>query len=61
MILILKSFGNMGNNLYRGDPEILKRGGAPSHYTVQNMKFSIKGFFNKYDQIRRNLILSHLL
>ena len=51
----------MGNNLYRGDPEILKRGGAPSHYTVQNMKFSIKGFFNKYDQIRRNLILSHLL
>ena len=30
--------------------------------TAQKMKFSIKGFFSKYDQIRRKLrIWSHLL
>ena len=32
------------------------------NHTPQNMKFSIKGFFNKYDQIRSFLrICSHLL
>ena len=32
------------------------------HNTAQKMKFSIKDFFSKYDQIRRKLqILSHLL
>ena len=31
-------------------------------YTAQKMKFSIKDFFSKCDQIRRNLrIWSHLL
>ena len=31
-------------------------------YTAQKMKFSIKDFFSKYDQIRRKLrYLSHLL
>ena len=31
-------------------------------YTAQKMKFSIKDFFSKFDQIRRKLrILSHLL
>ena len=31
-------------------------------YTAQKMKFSIKGFFSKYDQIGRKLrIWSHLL
>ena len=29
-----------------------------NHYTTQKMKFSIKDFFNKYDQIRR---WSHLM
>ena len=33
-----------------------------STITVQEMKFAIKDFFRKYDQIRRNLrIWSHLL
>ena len=33
-----------------------------SNYTVQKMKFSIKDFFSKCDQIRRKLrIWSHLL
>ena len=26
------------------------------HYTAQKMKFSIKYFFSKYDQIRANLV-----
>ena len=31
-------------------------------YTAQKMKFSIKDFFSKYDQIRRKLrILLHLM
>ena len=34
----------------------------PYNYTTQKMKFSIKGFFNKCDQIRSFLrIWSHLL
>ena len=35
---------------------------VPTLYTAQKMKFSIKDFFSKCDQIRRNLrIWSHLL
>ena len=35
---------------------------SDNHYTVQKMKFSIKDFFIKYDQIRSKLrIWSHLL
>ena len=35
---------------------------SPSFYPIQNMKFSIKDFFSKCDQIRRKLwIWSHLL
>ena len=30
-------------------------------YTAQKMKFSIKDFFSKYDQIRKLRIWSHLL
>ena len=40
----------------------LKLFGKTKAITAQKMKFSIKGFFSKYDQIRRKLqIWSHLL
>ena len=40
----------------------LKLFGKTKAVTAQKMKFSIKGFFSKYDQIRRKLqIWSHLL
>ena len=43
------------------DNEILKANNSTS-YTAQKMKFSIKDFFSKCDQIRRKLsIWSHLL
>ena len=28
--------------------------------TTQNIKFSIKDFFSKYDQIRRKLLFGHI-
>ena len=40
----------------------LKLFGKTKAITAQKMKFSIKGFFSKYDQIRRKLqIWSHLM